>query len=105
MTKRIARPRATAAVLVLVIVALTAGPTAVSSTAGAFSDSVHGRFEVTAGSLPVSYPTWEASRLYSAGDIVYYDGHLWRARYSVQWGNPPGVDGPWGVWEDLGPWP
>ncbi|WP_255952597.1 chitinase [Streptomyces odontomachi] len=45
---------------------------------------------------------YEASAVYTAGDQVSYEGHLWQARWWTT-GTAPKDTGEWGNWEDLGP--
>ena len=48
-----------------------------------------------------SAPAWDASAVYTGGDVVSHNGHEWRAKWWTQ-GEEPGTTGEWGVWEDLG---
>lgn len=44
-----------------------------------------------------SYSAWNSSTIYNAGDIVSYEGNLWKAGwYTV--GDKPGTTGEYGVW-------
>lgn len=44
---------------------------------------------------------WSSGAVYTAGDLVSWDGHTWRAKWWTT-GEEPGTTGQWGVWEDLG---
>nr|WP_290665393.1 glycosyl hydrolase family 18 protein [Ardenticatena sp.] len=48
-----------------------------------------------------SAPAWDASAVYTGGDVVSHNGHEWRAKWWTR-GEEPGTTGQWGVWEDLG---
>jgi chitinase len=49
-----------------------------------------------------SAPAWEATAVYTGGNIISHNGREWRAKWWTQ-GEEPGTTGEWGVWEDLGP--
>ncbi|MBT2765594.1 cellulose binding domain-containing protein [Paenibacillus sp. ISL-20] len=44
---------------------------------------------------------WDKQKVYVGGELVSYDGHIWRAKW---WslGEAPGSTGEWGAWEDRG---
>ncbi|WP_066856959.1 Ig-like domain-containing protein [Halodesulfovibrio spirochaetisodalis] len=48
-----------------------------------------------------TYDAWQASKVYTSGNKVSFDGHQWEAKWWTQ-GNQPGTGGTWGVWKDLG---
>lgn len=45
---------------------------------------------------PGTYPAWSSSQTYTGGEIVTYNGQLWRAQWWTQ-GQVPGAD-QWGPW-------
>jgi chitinase len=45
---------------------------------------------------------WSASAIYTGGDEVSHDGHLWKAKWWTT-NEEPGTTGEWGVWQDEGP--
>ncbi len=56
---------------------------------------------VIVGDDVCSADTWDSSTVYTAGDLVSYDGHEWKAKWWTQ-GNTPDPDAQWGVWDDQG---
>ncbi len=54
------------------------------------------------GSAVCTAAPWNPEAIYVADDVVYHNGHQWRAKWWTQ-GEEPGTTGQWGVWEDLGP--
>ncbi len=44
---------------------------------------------------------WDASAVYTGGDVVAHGGHEWRAQWWTT-GEEPGTTGEWGVWRDQG---
>jgi chitinase len=47
-------------------------------------------------------PAWNATAVYTQGNVVSHNGRQYRARWWTQNENPS-TSGQWGVWEDLGP--
>jgi chitinase len=45
---------------------------------------------------------WSASAIYTGGNEVSHDGHLWKAKWWTT-NEEPGTTGEWGVWQDEGP--
>jgi chitinase len=45
---------------------------------------------------------WDATVAYTAGNVVSYGGHTWKAKWWTQ-NEKPGSTGEWGAWEDEGP--
>jgi chitinase len=77
---------------------VTGGPNPTPTTAGPT-----GTPTATPTSTPTggcSAPAWSSSAVYTGGQQVTYNGHLWRARWWTQ-GEIPSAGG-WGPWEDLG---
>ncbi|MFD8499802.1 family 20 glycosylhydrolase [Amycolatopsis sp. NPDC059657] len=46
-------------------------------------------------------PAWNASSIYTGGNVVSHNGHKWTAKWWTQ-GEEPGTTGEWGVWRDDG---
>ena len=47
------------------------------------------------------YATWNANTIYNTGDIVAYNGKLWKAQWYTT-GEIPGTTGQWGCWQECG---
>lgn len=99
--------RIVATVLSVLAVLIVAAPV-IAKTSAHFSDSEHAKIQVTAGAAPTTeppQPAWDADRntTYIPGALVAYGGHIWRAKWSVGGGQPPGSDGFWGPWEHACP--
>lgn len=48
-----------------------------------------------------TYVTWNQNTVYDNGDVVEYNGKLWKAKwYTI--GDVPGTTGQWGVWQEYG---
>ncbi|WP_165984490.1 chitinase C-terminal domain-containing protein [Streptomyces sp. YIM 98790] len=56
----------------------------------------------TGGPGECSAPAWDATTVYTAGDLVSHQGRNWHAKWWTR-GEEPGTTGQWGVWEDRGP--
>ncbi|MBB0246150.1 chitinase [Streptomyces alkaliphilus] len=56
----------------------------------------------TGGNGECSAPSWRADAVHTGGDVVSWNGRLWRAQWWTT-GEEPGTTGQWGVWVDLGP--
>jgi chitodextrinase len=46
-----------------------------------------------------TFPAWTASWIYTGGETVAYQGHLWKAKYYSR-GTAPSARS--GAWQDLG---
>ncbi len=56
---------------------------------------------VTVGDDVCSADAWDSETIYTAGDLVSYDGHEWEAKWWTK-GDEPDGDAQWGVWNDQG---
>lgn len=46
-------------------------------------------------------PAWVRGSIYTGGNTVSHNGHVWQAKWWTQ-GEEPGTTGQWGVWSDQG---
>ncbi|MFD7921123.1 chitinase [Streptomyces sp. NPDC059740] len=53
------------------------------------------------GSGDCTATAWQATAVYTAGNLVSYNGHTWKAKWWTQ-NETPGSTGEWGAWEDEG---
>ncbi|GAA1870757.1 carbohydrate-binding protein [Myceligenerans crystallogenes] len=91
-TQQIRRRRTRRGIVVATALALVAGG-AVAATAA----QTQGVQQVAAAECAAP---WSSSAVYTAGNVVSYGGHNWRAKWWTQNETPRVTD--WGVWEDQG---
>ena len=77
----------------------TRTPTRTNTPAGATATSTPTRTNTPSGGNICTAALWNSKTIYLAGDVVYWNGHQWRAKWWTQGEEPPGTTG---VWEDLG---
>ncbi|ACV09037.1 glycosyl hydrolase family 18 protein [Jonesia denitrificans] len=72
------------------------------NTGGDDSDPGDGNTDSDTPATPQCPPAYSPSAVYTQGNQVTHEGHIWKAKWWTQ-GQAPGTTGQWGQWEDLGP--
>ncbi len=87
--------------------ALYANPISISATAtikakafkSGMTDSAvaSAAYTIVVETTDPEYPTWDATTIYVNGDLVVWNGYIWKAQWWTR-GEEPGTTGEWGVW-------
>ena len=97
-TKTVIAPTTTATKTVVPPTA-TATKTVIAPTATATKTPVPPTATPTSTSCTTA--AWKSAAIYVAGNLVSYNGRIWKAKWWTQ-GEVPGTTGQWGVWLDQG---